>query len=396
MQSLTRWGHLHEWVKQKTADFQQLSVEVTETAPFSDIPSLSRHIEERFAVAPRLSGIAEQPPWLNQLGIELQRIDLDDEDEAAQIRSLGQELAKAVWQVSDELQLVPYIDGAPAGIPRSADVVWRARALYVRDVPHARLARPVSQELGRLFRRPDIGDAVKLCFDRPAGFVTEYMEENFKLLPLDMLAEQMLVAAPAESVYDAIGAGLPVQPSSPVSATQVETDGAPPIALSDDAAEEGAEAEEGVVDTAEPEPPASAPKPHHEHPTRPQRLPIIERFARTNGFQKDSEDRFFHPDGSWIAKPYGERFWELRSGNGDLIRYYWPKDHCLQNEPLQLEADIWGLIDKNPDSYALILSDVDERAVEVTGSCLKALCNSGKIKLYPATYRLVYQDGNEQ
>jgi hypothetical protein len=35
---------------------------------------------------------------------------------------------------------------------------------------------------------------------------------------------------------------------------------------------------------------------------KPPRPSIIERFAQSQGFRKDGEDRFFHADGSWIGK----------------------------------------------------------------------------------------------
>ena len=48
MQTLTRWSHLHQWVRQKTADFQMLSAELNETDPFNVLPPLAAQIEERF------------------------------------------------------------------------------------------------------------------------------------------------------------------------------------------------------------------------------------------------------------------------------------------------------------------------------------------------------------
>lgn len=399
MQSLTRWSHLHEWVKQKTADLQQLPVEITELHPFSDIPPLAGHIEERFESNPRLAGVPERQPWLRQLGIELQRVDLDNADETSQINSLGRELAETAWQVTDRLEMVPYIDGAPAGMPRSAEAVWRDGSLFVIDRPHARLARAVAQELGRSFRRQDIADAVKLCFDRSADFVTDYMEENFKLLPQDEIVEETIIAEVADEVSD--GTAEPrTQPFGTATAAETDDDIAP--LPEDTPSSESGEGEENETPespaAAEPlQPPTPPAKPHHDRPSRPPRLPIIERFARANGFEKDGNERFFRSDdGSWIAKPPGERFWEHRTGKGELLKYYWPKDHCLESEPLQLEADIWGLMDKTPESYALILSDVQDRAVQVTGTRLKTMCTSGEMKLYPATYRLVYQNDSER
>ena len=43
---------------------------------------------------------------------------------------------------------------------------------------------------------------------------------------------------------------------------------------------------------------------------------------------------------------------------------------------MQLEADIWGLIEKSPEMYALLLSDITGAPVEVTGSHLSHLQKS--------------------
>jgi hypothetical protein len=128
----------------------------------------------------------------------------------------------------------------------------------------------------------------------------------------------------------------------------------------------------------------------HPKPAKPR---IIERFAQGMGFRKDGDDRFFHADGRWIAKAIGDRFpWEMRTATGEIVCYYWPKDHCLEQEPLQLEADIWGLIEKFPEIYALVLSNPQGDPVEVQGERLLTMRTGGKITLYPATYRLVYND----
>ena len=80
--------------------------------------------------------------------------------------------------------------------------------------------------------------------------------------------------------------------------------------------------------------------------------------------------------------------------SGDLVRFYWPKDHCIEREPLQLEADVWWLIEKQPETYAFILSDIDGNPVEVTGDRLRTMNEAGEITLHPSTYRLVYNHDN--
>ena len=81
---------------------------------------------------------------------------------------------------------------------------------------------------------------------------------------------------------------------------------------------------------------------------KPARAGIIERFAESQGYQKGSDQRFTHEDGSWIARSTGTRFpWERRRADGDIVRYYLPREQCLEREPLQIEADVGGYSNEN-------------------------------------------------
>ena len=120
----------------------------------------------------------------------------------------------------------------------------------------------------------------------------------------------------------------------------------------------------------------------------------MERFARSKGFRKDDEGRFFHEDGSRMAKSDDDPFsWERRTASGDHVRYYLPKEHCLELEPLQLEFDVWALIEQYPEAYALVLCDIEGSPVEITGARLRAMRDRKEITLYPAAYRIVYDPG---
>ena len=126
-------------------------------------------------------------------------------------------------------------------------------------------------------------------------------------------------------------------------------------------------------------------------PAKPLRPSVIARYALSLGYKADGEDRFYHQDGSWIARVHGGRFpWERRSAGGDVLAHYLPKEHCLEREPLQIEADVWGLLDQKPDSYSFILVNTEGDPVEMTGARLCALRDGGEITIHPATYRLVY------
>jgi len=57
----------------------------------------------------------------------------------------------------------------------------------------------------------------------------------------------------------------------------------------------------------------------------------------------------------------------------------------------QLEADVWGLLDKFPDTYALILASPSGEATEVSGRQLRSLRDNGYLKVYPASYRIAVE-----
>jgi hypothetical protein len=181
MQTLVEWSHLHEWIKQKTADFSRLTTDIAESPPFSNLPRLAALLEERFQVQPLFSGTPEQQPWLNSFGAALGRIELDDETERTRIRNLADKLARTAWCTTPGLEPVPYLNGTPAGLPRRAEVVWIRRILYVDVLPKPKLARIVPDRLGRFFDRPEITAALNYCFGRSPAEVEEYLQANFDL-----------------------------------------------------------------------------------------------------------------------------------------------------------------------------------------------------------------------
>jgi hypothetical protein len=392
MQTLVPWSHLHQWVKQKTADCQRLPGEITEERPFSALAPLASRIEERFHYSPYLQDHPEHKPWLSQVGVELCRIALDDEAETTRVRTLAAKLAETVWQTTSELEIIPYIDGTPAGTSRHAEVVWHDKVLYVTHLPRAKLARLVPDHVGKAFGRLDITAALHYCYDRRAEDVTEYLEENFTLVP------HVVITAPADvATISTHAAHTTNNDTAPLSsfeasltdhAVTAEHDaGSVSVTQPEGPDEHVQDAEAPLVEVAGREVPLPHAKPH----LRPTQPSLIERFARSQGFQKDGEDHFRHVNGRWIAKARGDSFpWALGTAGGDIVRRYWPKEHCLEHEPLELEADIWGLIEKFPDIYALILTNPQGHPTEVAGVLLCTMREGGELTLYLATYRLVY------
>lgn len=393
MQSLIPWSHFHQWVKDKTANLQDLPVGITQTTPFAGLPLLAVHVEERFHSRSVDSNNREKRIWLRQLGLELQRIKLRDEDETVRIRGRACKLASTAWQTTHDLESISYIDGKPAGTPRRIDAFWSDETLQVEDKPLAKLVRAVTQELGRSFRNRDINDAIMFCFERSPEFVTEYMEENFNLIPREEIKEMTPDASspddekPTEEEHDGLGR---------TGENGVSRDGDGETEQEDDLEKAGGVTEiapsggddETLGETDESEEVILVPRPA----PKPSRPGIMECFALSRGFQKDQENRFFDAHGNWIAKTNGSLFpWEQRSASGDVVRHYWPKNHCLEREALQLGADIWSLVEKYPENYVLVLSNPEGQPVEISGTRLCEMRERGNLTLHPSTYRLVYE-----
>ena len=397
----TSWRHLHQWVKQKTGDFRSLPVKQCETPPFSALPSLGASIEERFEKNLKPDGQSEVRPWLRELGRQLYRIKLDDGDERDRVQRLASTLSRTSWVVRDNIEIVPYIDGKPAGTTRKADVLWLDDILYAKDKTSAKIAKAVTQEIGNAFDQSEITFAIKLCFDREPGYIRSYFEENFDLVPEDDLLQSRLQVD-----------GEVERPEEPTTASDSGThDNSPdergegPIKDDLNDTKEAHDLEQnGADDTISEAAPGSTDtyagetskeddnityrlvKPRSTKPL------LIERFAFALGFKKDGDSYYFNDDGQTLGKANGSLFpWELRDVSGNVTKHFWLKEHCLERQPLQLDAEIWGVLEREPESYVLVLADPRGEPIEVSGKTLTRLRDRGVLTLHPSTYRLVIE-----
>ena len=385
MQFLVPWGHLFSWVKQQTADLVRLQSEVTSSAPFTRLTPLAAQIEERFQESRISISDPVDKEWINTFGAELCNVVLETEEETERVRTLAASLEQTRWCETTLLEVTPYIDGKPAGTGRRAEVVWFGQTLYVESLSHGKLARCVPAEIGRVFGRRDIQAALDYSYDRSVQNVREYLNENFNQSVATGRAKQTGENKDGKSGY------LKTSESAILGESVDET---LDESMNGDLPGSGVGQEEtgqnlgGNPTTANM---IKTTKPHSRVPKKPPKPAIIERFAKAHHFEKKREQRFVHENGSWIGRTNGMSIpWEHRTADGNLVRYYLPKDHCLEREPLQLEADIWNLIEQNPNTYALILTDIKDNPIEVTGVQILTMRDQRKVTLYPATYRLVY------
>ena len=386
MQSLFTFGHLHDWVKRKTADFRQLSADMVQSVPFSALPALSGLVEEHFNQPSLLQGLEERRAWLMAFGKQLGRIELADPAETERVRALADAITATSWVQAPKLEVIPYLGGVPAGTARLTDILWLDRKLFVSPLTKAKLAKRVPEEIGRSLSA-DVRAALAYAFERSPEDIKDYLEENFTLGPERQVVAPVVDPQPVAKPVDDDVAGEPSEDAhedaAPAQAGDLHlSEGDEPTVSSEPEPQPG-EPDSGLIDTEVATKPRAAPK-----PPRPS---VMARFALAQGYKPDGEDRFFHTDGSWIGRASGTRFpWERRSANGEVLRHYYPKEHCLERDPLQIEADVWGLLDQKPDAYSFILVNPEGEPVEMTGARLRALRDGGEITIHPATYRLVY------
>ena len=379
MQSLVRWNHLFPGVQAKTADFHLLPAETYHNYPFSTLQRLGDVIEERFQGQSGLPN-AQAKPWLSALGEGLRRIVLDDADQTERVREVAHRLAQTKWQVAAGLESIPFISGTPAGTSRPLEVLWRDNLLYVQQGSTAKMARVVPQEVGRAFDRPEITEAIKLCYERPSDFINEYLEENFSLVPLE---EVELIQPSDESAVEGKQSAANLLPSAGINGADTSNADIVEAVVSD----AGINGESPTKEPADGELPTGV----LQQP-RPPQPSLMERFAQARGFSINGTGKFYHADGSCLGRTHGNAFpWERRTAAGAIVQYYWHKEHCIQQEPLQLGAEIWNLCERNPDLYSLILTDSHGDPIEISGNLLADMREEEELVLFPATYRLEYR-----
>jgi hypothetical protein len=129
-------------------------------------------------------------------------------------------------------------------------------------------------------------------------------------------------------------------------------------------------------------------------PTRPPRQPtterLIDQFARTEGFSPNGDALFTKSSGETLQMQRGSTFpWLLSSPDGAVISRILVREQTFGEGPLELEAEAWTLIQQAPNEHALLVRDGQRNPKLVSGESLRELESSGKLKIYPATYRLV-------
>jgi len=372
MHSLTRWSDLFPAVKAATANLQMLTADICNRQPFAALPDLGTAVEYRLTHRPGAMGEPAQKPWLAALAQALARVKLDDEPQTRHVRATAARLARSAWQPFDDrdsIQVTPYVDGAPAGLPHSPAVLWHEQSIFVQSGRLARSFDALVAELARPFNHDRVTEAIKACVERPPYFIAEYMEAHFTL-----------EAEPSPTPDSAAGSAE-VYKGEPQGGVGKE-------------GEPGTDVAEAVLDGESPE--STDTDGEHDHaeesdrqPRHKRELPLFQRFALSRGYRWDSlRKRFIHSDGSWIERCESPFQWRRFDSVGNIVTRYWASPHCLARGDAEIPAELWEIFRMRPSECCMILVDGADNPMELWGTDLIQGIENKEIVLYPAKYRI--------
>lgn len=395
-------GSLFPQIKARTADLRMLRGEDGQQPPFSKIRDLGSAIEYRLTETDMFTMPPIHQPWLETFAEGLQRVKLPDEEQTSVVREAAAHLAETIWQPFKILRVTPYVDNTPAGEALDPNVIWHKNKLYVHDCPIETVFKAVVSEIARPFSHPAITEAINACAVRDAMFVVGYLANNFELE--EPSAEVSESEAASEN-----GDGLTGEASEPTASDRSDAatidgsgDGDEPVddALQPDEAQAGWSPDGGFegdeeTETCDLDDPDAWDENERDATkegkdgAHKRKQPLIERFAEGNGFfWVAQQNRYVHREGASLRRAQPPFTWELYSVAGELENQYWVQDKSLERGTMEIGADLWELIQRNPRSCGMILVDAHDRPREWSGVELVKLASSGAIEVFPAKYRL--------
>lgn len=388
MQTLTHTQHLFSDVKSSIADFQKLPFDIAAAEPFSSLQPLQKIIQDH--LQSEVSNISENltPRWLHVLGGLMSRIHYSNEDQMHLVQHTGKVLSKISISIVEEIRIVPFIEGNPVGTERKVKVFQNDQFIFVNETDEGKLAKLIPDALGKNLPS-DVRNALTYCYQRGDDQIRQYMSANFDLESETNPQFQKdqnnstdnKTAAPETSCVE----------SDPVNTGFDNLNDDPTDIQSKQSFAENSDDSLNIVDE-DVKSDQSIEKPKRPNrSSHEKRLRLIDRYAQSENFFKTADGKYKNQAGDWIGIAQGNVFpFERRSKEGNVLRYYLPKEHCLERDPLELEAECWNVIEKKPELYSLILVDPADNPIILKGARLLELREKGELKLFPAKYRLSY------
>ncbi|MBW7893697.1 MAG: hypothetical protein H3C27_01185 [Opitutaceae bacterium] len=372
MQSLMRWGDLFASVKRSTANFQMLSRDQVANGPWSDLPELGDRITYQVTKFDQDRGQSRLRPWLVAIAGGLARIIVTDEKESERLLKTARRLRETVWCSFTRLDVTPYLDAIPAGSPFSPNVLWKDEKLYVAVGNTAKIYQQLADELSQPFGLPAIANAFSACIERDTQFIAEYLATNFRLS-----SEEPVHVSPGTG-----SKGSDDQEGKSENGATVTEPESYPDGEGDHDEHDASTGDVPNLPTNNADPPKLPPI-----PPKPK---LIDIYARQHGYHWDQKsNRYRDSRGGWMGRSEAPFQWEEHDRNGNLTNRIWVTEQKLSTG-IEIAAELWGLIEHEPEHSALISQGEDHQPRYFPGTQLVKMKQDDKLRILPSRYRIVH------
>ncbi|MFZ5984484.1 MAG: sacsin N-terminal ATP-binding-like domain-containing protein [Acidobacteriota bacterium] len=388
-------GSIFPWVQEKTADLTMLDGAASCSPPFSELAGLAEAIEWRTHGIMGSSGPVSPPSWVHALAhalLRIQGLDSDQESELQDARAIALDLLHSAWHPVRGIQVTPYLQGQPAGDSQRPAAHWYERQFYVAGT-EPQYHRELVQEVAGRVSNADVRKAVADCIGRDTGWIGQYMNAHFSLLPLNsveylqnlsgVLPSQLSPEKLANSV-DQIGEDTPTS-------EEPDSDGDVPELTAERPSNNDFELGDDSPEDLDNGPESLQPEVQEESLRKTNRAngdgPFYEwAMARGYLFRLDREE-FSAPDGRTIRKDEGSFHWVESKHSGDVIAFYWVGTKPLSHG-VDLPAEVWESLKFEPALSSLLLPGEHGKLERLLAIDLQEQVDLGKLRLYPARYIL--------
>ena len=208
-----------------------------------------------------------------------------------------------------------------------------------------------------------------LGFERAPDDIRAYIEENFHLAASapNAVADNPVtgtgIRVPEPEVSDVSGDGIPGRPPAPEHQFEIE--------------------EQDLEDTSRPRRPRPVPPPKSRKPS------VVDSYLISRGFALERDSTYVAGNTRLVKPSDGSVWWEEIGLNQEVIRFLYFLSADIENESIEIDADVWHLIERMPETRVLVLRSADSVPILISGTELITRRDNGLLKIIASRYRIV-------
>ena len=123
--------------------------------------------------------------------------------------------------------------------------------------------------------------------------------------------------------------------------------------------------------------------------TNVSQLSLVRNYALSIAMMEKADGFFEDQDSRHLFRQRGELFpWILVGPDGEVVKHFIVKTTPLVLAATELDSVAFGMLEKFPLSHSLLLPTTTGVVTELSGKELQDLIRLGRIKVFPASYRL--------